>query len=69
MTGTVELPPSVIDWDTETTGLTLSEFEQIVADEEFLGSLDVALTSFQVSELESIDALTPRVRDLSVNLR
>jgi hypothetical protein len=40
-----------------------------MADEEFLGSLDVALTSLQVAELESIDALTPRVRDLSVNLR
>jgi hypothetical protein len=69
MTGTVELPPSDTDWDTETTGLTLSEFGQIMADEEFLGSLDVALTSLQVAELESIDALTPRVRDLSVNLR
>jgi len=69
MTGTVELPPSDTDWDTETTGLTLSAFEQIMAEEEFLGSLDVALTSFQVSELKSIDALTPRVRDLSVNLR
>ena len=38
-------------------------------EEEFLGNLELALASFQVSELESIDALTPRVRDLSINIR
>ena len=40
-----------------------------MADEGFLSNLDLALTSYQVSELESIDALTPRVRDLSINIR
>jgi|TARA_B100001971_G_C18147559_1_gene513952 hypothetical protein len=47
----------------------LDEFERVVGEEEFLGSLDLALTSFQVSELESIDALTPRVRELTINIR
>ncbi len=34
-----------------------------------LGDLDLALTSTQVSEPASIDALTPRVRDLTINIR
>ena len=38
-------------------------------EEGFLSTLDFALTSYQVSELASIDALTPRVRDLSINIR
>ena len=68
MTGTVELPPP--DGNTALASpITLDDFERLMADEEFLGSLDLALTSFQVSELESIDALTPRVRDLSINIR
>ena len=40
-----------------------------MAQEEFLGELDLSLTSFQGSALESIDALTPHVRDRSVNIR
>ncbi|MDP6580092.1 MAG: hypothetical protein QF681_05505 [Vicinamibacterales bacterium] len=77
MTGTVELPPpdgatmAQASGPTPTTPptLTLDEFERVVGEEEFLGSLDFALTSFQVSELESIDALTPRVRELTINIR
>lgn len=73
MTGTVELPP-LGDVNTEAVRppedpLTVSQFEQVLADEEFLGSLDLALTSFQVSELETIDALTPRVGDFSIDIR
>ncbi len=45
--------------------ITLEEFERLLAEDE---SLDLALTSFPVSELESIDALTPRVRDLAINI-
>ena len=67
MTGTVELPPP--GNTALASPITLDDFERLMADEEFLGSLDLALTSFQVSELESIDALTPRVRDLSINIR
>ena len=69
MTGTVHLSPPDTDRNTETTGLTLTEFEQVMLEEEFLGSLAVALASFQVSELESIETLTPRVQDFAVNLR
>ena len=77
MTGTVELPPPDGTTLAQTSGqppgtpptLTLDEFERVVGEEEFLGSLDLALTSFQVSELESIDALTPRVRELTINIR
>ena len=53
--------------------LTLDEFAQVMmqvtADEEFLGSLERALTSVPVSEFETIDALTPRVGDLAINIR
>lgn len=66
MTGTVELPPLPGDYNGP---LTLDAFAQVMPDEAFLGSLDVALTSTQVSELASIDALTPRVRDLAINIR
>ena len=69
MTGTVELPPSDIDRQLQVSPLTLVEFAQLTAEEGFLSNLDLALTSYQVSELESIDALTPRVRDLSINIR
>ena len=67
LTGTVELPSPDGDSQAQTSPITLDEFERLMAEEEFLGYLD--LTSFQVSELESIDALTPRVPDLSINLR
>ena len=69
MTGTIELPPPEGDSQAQVSPLTLDEFERLMAEEEFLGRLDLALTSYQVSELESIDALTPRVRDLSINIR
>ena len=72
MTGTVELPPLGDGLATPAdagSSLSLDEFDQIEADEEFLINLDLALTSFPVAELESIDALTPRVRDFSVDIR
>jgi hypothetical protein len=66
MTGTVELPLAAGDG---TPSLTLRAFDRVMSDEEFLGALDLALTSVQISGLESIEALTPRVRDLSINIR
>ena len=69
MTGTVALPAPDDDSQTETSPLTLAEFAQLMAEEGVLGNLDLALASYQVAELESIDALTPRVRDLSSNIR
>jgi hypothetical protein len=66
MTGTVQLPPLPGEY---TGPLTLDAFAQVMPDEAFFGSLDVTLTSTQVSELASIDALTPRVRDLAINIR
>ena len=69
MTGTVDLPPPDGDSQTQASQLTLGEFVRLMEEEEFLGNLELALASFQVSELESIDALTPRVRDLSINIR
>ena len=69
MTGTVALPPPDDDSRTQASPLTLAEFTQLMAEEGFLSDLDLALTSYQISELESIDALTPRVRDLSIDIR
>ena len=69
MTGTVELPPADGGSQTQASPLTLVEFAQLMEEEGFLSNLDLALTSYQVSELESIDALTPRVRDLAINIR
>ncbi len=69
MTGTVALPPPDAGSQTHAAPLTLVEFAQLISEEGFLSNLDLALTSYQVSELESIDALTPRVRDLSINIR
>ena len=69
MTGTVALPPPDGGSQTQASPLTLVEFAQLMSEEGFLSNLDLALTSYQVSELESIDALTPRVRDLSINIR
>ena len=69
LTGTIELPSPDGDSQTQASLITLDEFERLMAQEEFLGDLDLSLTSFQVSALESIDALTPRVRDRSINIR
>ena len=69
MTGTVALPAPGDDSQAQAVPLTLAEFGQLLEEEGFLLSLDLALASYQVSELESIDALTPRVRDLSSNIR
>ena len=68
MTGTVELPPASNRAATPAP-LTLSEFEQVMADAAFLDTLDVALIGFSVTELESIDALTPHVSDLATTIR
>ena len=69
MTGTVALPAPDDDSQAQAFPLTLAEFAQLMAEEGFLGELDLALASYQVSELESIDALTPRVRGLPSNIR
>ena len=68
MTGTVELPPPSTG-ETTPAPLTLSEFEQVMTEATFLDTLDVALISLPVAELESIDALTPHVRDLAATIR
>ena len=68
MTGTIELPPASTA-DTPRTPLSLSEFEQVVAEAALLDALDVATVSLPVTELASIDALTPRVTDLAAAVR
>ena len=69
MTGTIELPPASAGSAIATAPLTLSEFEQVMTEETFLDTRDIALISLPVSELESIDALTPHVRDLAATIR
>ncbi len=64
MTGTIELPPASTS-DADRTPLSLSEFEQVMAEAALLDALDVATVSLPVTELASIDALTPRVPDLA----
>ena len=64
MTGTIELRPASTG-DTPRTPLSLSEFEQVMAEAALLDALDVATVSLPVTELASIDALTPRVTDLA----
>ena len=44
--------------------LTLSEFERVMAETALLDTVGAAAVSLPVTELASIDALTPRVRDL-----
>lgn len=44
--------------------LTLSEFERVLAETALLDTVGAAAVSLPVTELASIDALTPRVRDL-----
>ena len=65
MTGTVALPAPNDSSQAQASPLTLAEFARLMAEEEGLGRLDLALASYQVSELESIDALTPHILDLS----
>ncbi len=72
MTGTVELPPLGNGLRHAADGqasLTLDDFDEIMGNEDFLADDDLELTSFLVSELESIDALTPHVGDLPVDIR
>ncbi len=64
MTGTIELPPAS-SADAARRPLSLSEFEQVMAEAALLDALDVATISLPVTELASIDALTPRVPDLA----
>ncbi len=68
MTGTIELPPASTA-DPARTPLSLSEFEQVMAEAALLEALDVATVSLPVTELASIDALTPRVPDLAAAVR
>ena len=69
ITGTIELPAPLADNTAFATAITLDEFEQVISDDELFGDLNLSLTSFQVNELESIDALTPSVRDISTTTR
>lgn len=68
MTGTIVLPPASTA-DAARTPLSLSEFEQVMAEAALLDALDVATVSLPVTELASIDALTPRVTDLAAAVR
>ena len=68
MTGTIELPPASTA-GADRTPLSLSEFEQVMAEAALLDALDVATVSLPVTELASIDALTPRVTDLASAVR
>lgn len=68
MTGTIELPPASTGGSSPTP-LSLSEFEQVMAEAALLDTLDVATISLPVTELASIDALTPRVPDLAATVR
>tara|TARA_B100000949_G_scaffold19373_1_gene14898 strand:+ start:197 stop:406 length:210 start_codon:yes stop_codon:yes gene_type:complete len=69
MTGTIELPSTSTDDPALNASLSLDEFEQVISGDEFFDDLALALTRFQVTELESIDALTPDVRDLTITVR
>ena len=68
LSGTIELPPA-------STGgaapepLSLREFEQVIAEAALLDTLDIATVSLPVTELASIDALTPRVYDPAAAIR
>ena len=69
ITGTIELPTPLADNTARGTSITLGEFEQVISEDELFGDLDLSLTSFQVTGLESIDALTPNVRDIPTTTR
>lgn len=64
-TDTIELS-SASTGDTPPAPLSLSEFEQVMTESALL---DVASISLPVTELASIDALTPRVADLAASIR
>ena len=68
LAGTIELPPASAG-DAIPTTLTLSEFEQVMTETAFLDTLDVATISLPVTELASIDALTPHVPDIASTVR
>ena len=69
ITGTIELPGPLADNTAVGTPISLDEFEQVISRDELFGDLDLSLTSFQVTGLESIDALTPNVRDIPTTTR
>ena len=68
LTGTIELPPASTG-GAAPAPLSLSEFEQVIAEAALLDTLDAATVSLPVTELASIDALTPRVPDLAPAIR
>ena len=68
LSGTIELPPASTG-DAAPAPLSLSEFEQVMAEAALLDTLDVATISLPVTELASIDALTPRVPDIAAAIR
>lgn len=67
-TAAVELPPAP-GGEGRPANLTLSEFERVMAETALLDALDIGAVSLPVTELASIDALTPRVRDLAGAVR
>ena len=68
VTGTIELPAASTG-GVAPAPLSLSEFEQVMAEAALLDNLDIATISLPVTELASIDALTPRVPDLAAAIR
>ncbi len=68
LSGTIQLPPASTG-DAASAPLSLSEFEQVMAEAALLDTLDVATISLPVTELASIDALTPRVPDIAAAAR
>ena len=68
LTGTIELPPASTG-GAAPAPLSLSEVEQVIAEAALLDTLDAATVSLPVTELASIDALTPRVADLAPTIR
>tara|TARA_Y100000588_G_scaffold344752_1_gene391293 strand:+ start:248 stop:985 length:738 start_codon:yes stop_codon:yes gene_type:complete len=72
MTGTVKLPllgDGLQHPAGEWSSLTLEEFDELMGNPAFFGNDDLALTNFLMSEFGSIDALTPHVSDLPVNIQ
>lgn len=59
----VELPPA------PRAPLTWSEFEQVMTETSLLDTLEAAATGLPVTELASIDALTPHVPDAAAAIR
>ena len=69
ITETIELPSPSADDPALTASLSLNEFERVISGNEFFRDLDLTSIRFQVTELESIDALTPGVRDVTTTVR